>query len=311
MSMNASQARVVDPILTNHSRGYSQDGFIGDLLMPIVNMPTRAAKRIEFGREAFRRYKIIRAPGGGITRIQVGHTGKAVSLIQRALGATTPIEHLEESEEVPGIDLLTENVNTILAVVQLDREISQAESARDAAAYANTNKAALAGSDKWSHADSRPDEQVNDAKEVIRARTGRRPTILELGAPVASKLKVHPRVINRFATKSNANPVISDVMLAQFFDVAQVLVGDAIYDDDDGSSVDVWGPDAILAYAPKKEQAGMRVPAFGYTYRLSGHPYVKPARFDDDYNSWLNDCFDEWSPELVGPDAGFLFQAAV
>jgi hypothetical protein len=311
MDMNARQARVIDPILTNHSRGYTQAGFIGDLLMPIVNMPTRAAKRIEFGRESFRRYKIIRAPGAGIARIQVGYEGKAVALIQRALGATTPIEHVEEAAAVPGIDLLTENVNTVLNVVQLDREISQAESARNAATYANTNKAALAGADKWSNGDSKPDEQVSDAKEVIRKRTGRRPNTLSIGATVAAKLKVHPRVIGRFATKAEASPVITDTMLAQFFDVPQVLVGDAIYDDDAGESVDVWGGDAILAYVPAKGQAGMRVPAFGYTYRLNGHPFVKPARFNDDYASWLNDVFDEWSPELVGPDAGFLFQGAV
>ena len=310
MDMNASQARVVDPILTNHSRGYTQAGFIGDELMPIVSMPTRAAKRIEFGREAFRRYKIVRAPGGGIARIQVGYEGKAVSLIQRALGATTPIEHVEEAAHVPGIELLTENVNTVLNVIQLDREISQAEAARNAAAYANSNKLALAGGDKWSDPGSKPDEQVSDAKEVIRKRTGRRPRTLAVAATVAAGLKKHPRVIGRFAYKDNADIVISDAMLAQFFDVGEVLVGDAIYDDDAGESVDVWGGDAILAFVPAKGQAGMRVPAFGYTYRLNGHPFVKPARFSDDYNSWLNDVFDEWSPELVGADAGFLFQGA-
>lgn len=311
MDMNASQARVVDPILTNHSRGYTQAGFIGDLLMPLVNMPTRAAKRIEFGRESFRRYKIVRAPGGGISRIQVGFEGKPVALIQRALGATTPLEHMDEAAQVPGIDLLTENVNTVLNVIQLDREISQAEAARAGATYANSNKLALAGGDKWSDPASEPDVQVNDAKEVIRKRTGRRPNVLALGATVAAALRVHPRVIARFATKAYAAPVITDAMLAQFFDVEQVLVGDAIYDDDAGNSIDVWGNDAILAYVPTKGQAGMRVPAFGYTYRLNGHPFVQPAYFDRSVRSWANDVFDEWSPELVGPDAGFLFLAAV
>ena len=31
MDMSVSQARVIDPILTNHSRGYSQAGMIGGL----------------------------------------------------------------------------------------------------------------------------------------------------------------------------------------------------------------------------------------------------------------------------------------
>jgi hypothetical protein len=36
MNMSTSQARVVDPILTNHSRGYRQAGLIGGELLPIA-----------------------------------------------------------------------------------------------------------------------------------------------------------------------------------------------------------------------------------------------------------------------------------
>ena len=309
MNMSTSQARVVDPILTNHSRGYSQAGLIGDLLMPIVTMPTRAAKRIEFDRTAFKRPKIIRAPGARIAQIDVGYEGKPVALIQRALGAKTPVEHMEEAAEVPDIDLLTEGVNTVLDVVALDREISQADAARNAAAYAATNKEALVGDDKWSDPDSKPGQAVEEAKEVIRKRTGRRPNTLELGASVAAALRHHPLILDRY--KHVTSDTVSDAMLAQYFNVAQVLIGDAIYDDDEGVSHDVWGPDAILAYVPAKGQAAMRVPGFGYTYRLRGHPFVEPAYYEKAFRSWMNDCFDEWSPELVGPDAGFLFQNAV
>jgi hypothetical protein len=309
MNMSTSQARVVDPILTNHARGYTQDGYIGDLLLPIVNMPTRQAKRIEFDRTAFKRPKIIRAPGTAIARISVGYDGKPVALIQRALGATTPVEHMQEAAEVPGIDLLTEGVNTVLNVIGLDREISQATAARNAATYANTNKVALAGAAKWSDPASNPGKAVEDAKEVIRKRTGRRPNTLALGATVAAALRLHPTIVDRF--KHTKSDTISDEMLAQYFNVARVLVGDMIYDDDQNVSFDVWGDDAILAFVPGKGTEGMRVPAFGYTYRLLGHPFVEPAYYEKGVRSWLNDVFDEWSPEIVGADAGFLFQAAV
>lgn len=309
MNMNTSQARVVDPILTNHVRGYSQDGYIGDLLLPIVNMPTRAAKRIEFDRTAFKRPAIIRAPGGAISRVSVGYDGKPVALIQRALGATTPVEHMEEAMTVPGIDLLTEGVNTVFNIVGLDREISQATAARNAAIYAATNKVALAGAAKWSDPASSPAKAVEDAKEVIRKRTGRRPNTLAMGATVVAALRLHPTIIDRF--KHTKSDTISDEMLAQYFNVARVLVGDMIYDDEQNASFDVWGNDAILAFVPPKGMEGMRVPAFGYTYRLNGHPFVEPAYYERSIRSWMNDCFDEWSPEVVGPDAGFLFQAAV
>ena len=307
--MNASQLRVVDPILTNHSRGYSQTGLIGDQLLPIASMMTRAAKRIEFGRESFRRYRIQRAPGTGIAQVSFGYAGKQVSLSQYALAGVTPAEHQEEADAVPGIDLLSTSIDTVLAVIALEKEIQQAAAARNPSIYADANKFAPAGAAKWSDPSSKPDKDVEDAKEQIRGRTGRRPNVLMLAARVRAALRVHPRVQDRF--KHVSSDTITDTMLAQFFDVAKVIVGDAIVDDDAGNTTDVWGNDAILAFVPTEGTPNINIPAFGYTYRLINHPYVKPAYYERSVNSWLNDVFDEWSPEVVGADAGFLFRDVI
>jgi hypothetical protein len=309
MNMSTSQVRVIDPILTNHSRGYTQTGFIGDGLLPVADMATRAAKRIEFGRESFRRYKIRRAPGTQIAQVSFGYEGKPVALHQHALAAVTPVEHQEEAQEVPGIDLLSTNVDTVLAVIALEKEIQQAEAARNPAVYAVGNKVALVGAAKWSDPASDPAKAVSDAKEVIRGRTGRRPNVLSLGAKVAAALKLHPKVLDKF--KYTNSETISDAMLASYFDVKKVLVGDAIVDDDAGNTADVWGNDAILAFVPDGGTPNINIPAFGYTYRLRGYPFVKPAYYERGVNSWLNDVFDEWSPEVVGADAGFLFQNCI
>jgi hypothetical protein len=309
MNMSTSQVRVIDPILSNHARGYSQMGLIGDRLFPFVNMPSRAAKRIEFGRESFKRYKIVRSPGSRIARVTFGYEGKAVNLIQRALGATTPYEHVDEASAVPGIDLLQINVDTVMSVIALDREINQAEVGRNAASYAATNKMALLGGDKWSDPASTPAKDVSDAKEVIRSRTGKRPTLLVLGPLVAAALKLHPDVKEKYKHVTDA--VINDAMLAAYFDVAEVVVGDAIYDDEGNVVHDVWGNDAILAFAPPAASANMNLPSYGYTYRLGGHPFVEQTKWDADFKSWVNDVTDEWSAEMVGPDAGFLFQNCV
>ena len=74
------------------------------------------------------------------------------------------------------------------------------------------------------------------------------------------------------------------------------------------STVDVWGGDAVLAYVPPAGLRQMALPSYGYTYQLSGHPLVEPSRWDADIRSWKNDVLDEFSAELVGADAGFLFQ---
>lgn len=307
--MNAAQSRVIDPILTEHVRGYSNAAMIGMKLFPVVNMPTRAAKRIEFNREALRRVLTARAPGTNIGRYAMSYKGLPVNLTQDALQAVTPIEFVEEANAVPGIDLQQESVDVVLAVIALSLEIQQAELARNAANYDASNKLAVGGADKWTLEDSDPGAVVEDAKEAIRKRTGRRPTLLELGPTVRAALKVHPKIRDHF--KYTTAAAISDKMLAEYFDVAEVVVGDAIYDLDDGTSVDVWGNDAVLAFVAPEGQRNMRLPSYGYTYRLRGHPFVEAVEWDKDTRSWTNNVIDEQSPEIVGADAGFLIQAAV
>lgn len=309
MSMNAPQTRVVDPILTQHARGYTNAEMVGSALFPAVPMPTRAAKRIEFGRDSFKRRRTRRAPGGVIAALEFGYEGKAVNLHQEALSAVTPIEFQQEAGAVPGIDLQQVGVDTVLAVIALEKEIQQAEVARNAASYAATNKAALVGDNKWSDPDSDPKSQVFDAKESIRKRIGRRPNTLVLAGGLTSALGKHPLITAHFRPTNAA--AISLAMLASYFDVENVVSGDAIYDQADGTTVDVWGGDAILAWVPPVGQRQMPLPSYGYTYQLLNHPLVEQARWDGDIRSWKNDVLDEFSAELVGADAGFLFQNAL
>lgn len=309
MSMNGSQARVVDPILTQHARGYSNAEFIGGALFPTVTMPTRAAKRIEFDRASFRRRRTRRAPGAPIAALEFGYEGKPVALHQEALSAIVPIEHQEDARVVPSIDLQQVAVDTVLAVIALEKEIQQATVARNAASYAASNKSALVGDFKWSDPDSDPLMQVNDAAEVIRKRTGRRPNTLAVGGALTSKLKSHPKIKEHF--KYTTSSQITMEMLRSYFDIPNFVSGDAIYDTDAATSVDVWGGDAILAYVPPAGQRQMALPSYGYTYSLANHPLVEQSRFDADIRSWKNDVLDEFSAELIGADAGFLFQDAL
>lgn len=308
-NMNAGQVRIVDPILTDHARGYTNAELVGHHLFPTVDMPTRAAKRIEFDRSSFRRRRTRRAPGTPINRLEFGYEGKPVALHQEALGAIIPVEHQEEANAVPGIDLQRGAVDTVLAVIALEKEIQQASVARNASLYATSNKTALTTTSKWSHADSNPKVAVSDAGEVIRARTGRRPNTLLIGAKGVKALEVHPRILEHY--KHTTSDSVSRDMLAKYLGIQNVVSGDAIYDVDDTTTVDVWGTDAILAYVPPAGQRSMPIPAYGYTYQLRAHPFVEGARWDADIRSWKNDVIDEFSAELVGPDAGFLFQNTV
>ena len=78
--ITASQARVVDPVLTNHAQGYKQPKFVGHLLFPSVEVLTRGGKVIEFNKDAFRRHNARRAPGANAAQIDFGYSGKPFDL---------------------------------------------------------------------------------------------------------------------------------------------------------------------------------------------------------------------------------------
>lgn len=309
MAPNTAQRRVIDPILTQTARGYVHPAHIAATLLPVVQVPVRGFKRIEFGKESFRRYNTRRAPGARVQDVMFGYEGKPATLHQHALSGLVPVEHQQEAQHQPGIDLGQEAVADVQAIVSLEVEVETADLVRDPARYDPAHVLAPTGGDKWSDDASDPLTMVLDGTEQIRRSIGLRPNTLEISAQVLAKLRRHPKIREHFKHTTPDN--ITTAMLQTYFGIANIIVGDAIYADDDGEMHDVWGADAILAYVAPSGQRRARVPSFGWTYRLQGHPSVEQPWFDRDHRSWKYPVLDELSPELVGPDAGILMQGVV
>lgn len=310
-NMNTSQARVIDPILSTHAQGYRNDEYIGHLIMPIADIPTRAARILKFGKDSFRRMNTRRAPGAEYQRIQYGYASQPVALHQDALAASVAYENMEEASQVPGIDLAAGSVNLVLDIIALGREMETAGLVRDPGSYNANNKMAFTGADKWSDPASNPASDIKEAREQVRRRIGRYPNLLTLGPEVFNALSNHPKIKEQF--KYTSSESVTTAMLAKYLDVDEVVVGKAVYLDDnasdDADAKDVWGSDAALSYRPKG--ANYQVPSFGYTYRLKGYPMVMKPYQDNDTDSWVYKVKEEWAPVLSGMDAGFLFQSPV
>lgn len=309
--LNQRTAAVVDPILSTHARGYRNSTFISEVLFPRVTIPNRAMRVIRFGKEAFRLLNTRRAPGADKKRIQYGFASDPVALVQDALEGVVPVEHQEEAESVPGIDLGAGAVNMVLDVIDLGHEYESATLARNAASYDNNHKLALAGAARWTDPASDPGGDVNDAREVIRQSIGRYPNTMALGPKAANALKTHPKVKEQF--KYTSKDSITVEMLAAFFDLKKVVVGAAVYlpdtADDAALANDVWGDDAVLAYVPETGD-NFQVPSFGYTYELKGYPQVEQPYFERSNDSWIYPTKSERRAILTGAEGGFLFQGA-
>lgn len=309
--MNQRTAQVINPILSNHARGYRNSTFVSSVLFPRVSVPNRAMNVLKFGKESFRKLSTRRAPGANTKRVQYGFGVDPIALVQDSLEAVVPMEHQDEAEKVPGVDLGANAINMVMDVVDLGLEFDASQLARNPANYGANHKTVMAGSSRWGDDTSRPDEDIGDANEVIRRSIGRRANVLMLGPSAVTRLTRHPRIKEQFKYTSKDSLTLE--MLAAYFKLDKVVTGDAVYlpegADDSVLATDIWGDDAVLAYVPQSG-GNFMVPSYGYTYELMGYPMVEQPYYDRASKSWIYPTTTERRAYLVGSDAGFLFQNA-
>lgn len=306
-ALNQNTARVIDPILTGIAQGYRHVQRVGHVLFPSIPVLQRGGKVIEFGRESFFDYKARRAPGADAKSIQFGYEGKPYALSQYTLDAPVPREHIQEAQTIPGIDLGKRAVNNVMDSLTLSLEIEQAEIATNPANYGANNKLVLAGADRWSDDTSDPVKDIEAAKDQVRTTCGVEPNRMVIQNAGFKALKHHPKIAERF--KYTTAESITAKMLAGLFDLDELAVGKATYVDDLASEApfkEAWGNAAVLAYVPVQD-AAMEQPSYGYTYTLTGHPFVEQPRWEGGKRSWVYGVTYERQPVLTGIASGFLF----
>jgi len=304
MTMNPTQVRVIDPILTNIAQGYAHPERVIHQLFPRVPVRQRGGQVIEFGRESFKRQKTRRAPGASTKRLQFGYEGKPFALVQDALEGQVPWEFMQDANQVPNIDLGTEAVNEVMNIMTLSLEIEGAELATDADNYPANHKETLTSTDQWSDDASDPGAQIDDYKETVRKKVGLRPNTLAINGAAFTRLSRHPKIREQF--KYTSSDSVTAAMLAEYFNLRRIAVFETVYADE-GSDVmnNVWPDVAVLAYVPE-QITSRRQPSFGYTYTLVGHPLTEEAYQDRNQKSWIYPVTYERAPVLSGIESGFL-----
>ena len=304
-NMNLAQARVIDPILTNIALGYKMPNLVGSSLFPRVPVMVSGGQVLTFGPESFKLYASTRSPGAATKRITFGYLGTQFALVNKALEAPVPREYLRDAAEVPGIDLATRAVKVVLNSLLLDLENDQATVATNANNYGTNNKVALSGTSKWSNAASTPIQSMLGYRENVRQSVGIYPNVALFSAVAWNAFVTNPNVISRFQYTSHES--ITPAMIANLIQVDRVVIGQAIYFDDQGNSYDVWGNNAVLAYAPE-DPMGPEEPSYGYTYTMTGHPLVEMPYWEGNAKSWIYGVGFERAPVASGFASGFLIQ---
>ena len=307
--LSPDAARVVDPVLTNVARGYTNPMAVYPHLFPVVAVGQRGGNVIEFSAEDFAVVDTRRAPGAQVHRLDVGYKGQKYATEERAVEWPLPIELEEEAAAVPGIALGGVAARRGKNFNDLQIENRAALLAQDSGNFGGTK--ALADAAQWSHADSRPSVEVHAAKEAIRRNIAANPNVLVVGEAVHDQLVNNAHVIDRVKHVMAANAQdIDEALLARYFGVDKYVVG-RCRKGEVGAFDPVWGKVAILAYCEATPLANMGSPSWGYTYRLAGYPVSEQPYYEQQTRSWIYPHVTEDTPVVAGKDGGYLFTTVV
>ena len=313
-----SEARVADPVLTEHARGYMPEMLAHEALFPVVDVTARAGKIVVFGTQHMRRLDLQRAQSSNRQMMRLQYGNNNYRLVQRAIDGTVDFEDLEEAAAIPGVDMGRAATSMALDVVLLQTEIEAAALATNTGSYSATNHEALAGNSQWSHANSKPAAAVAQKCQIIADKVGIWPNTLVVGASVHKSLINNPDVVDR--VKHTTNPTGQREMamqhMAAYFDVDRYVVAKSRYQGVEGGDfTDIWGKVAILAVTGRSTmrdgEANRALPSFGYTYRLRGYPLVAPYWEDRERDVYRYPVTNEAAPVIAGKDAAFLFRTVV
>lgn len=302
-AMNASAVRVIDPVLTTVAQGYTAPNLIGRRILAAVPVNISGGQILQFGKEAFMKYNLRRAPGGNKKRIQFGYLGQHYALVQDALEVAVPDEWQRDASVMPGVDLGSRAVKLGMQVTEMSLE-------NDIAALVlNTsnvpNNTALSGSAKWSNDASNPITDVQGFRETVRTAIGAYPNLATFSAVAWKAFKNNANVKDRF--KFTSDKSITTQMIAELLEVEEVQIGTAVSSDDSGTFSDIWGNNFLLSYSPKNP-AGPEQPAFGYTYTMQGNPLVQTPYHDPSADAWVYPAKYERSPVIAGSAGAYLVQ---
>ena len=297
-----SKLRVVDPVLTNLARGYSNAQYIGSMLFPIVDVEKEAGKIPQFTKEAFKIYNTERAIRAKSNRINP-ESRESIDFVLTEHDLEYPMDYREIDEDIMPLKMHAANVTSEGILLKLEKNI--ADTVQDLSTFPTGNKVTLSSVDKFTNLTSDPFTIFDTAKESIRQKIAKRPNVCVLGASSYRALKNHPSIIDRI--KYTQHAVITPELLKNLLDFEQLYIGDAVSADDDSVFSDIWADNAIIAYVPTSQSDTPRTiyePAFAYTLRKKSYPlvdtYVENGKIEIVRNT------DILIPKVVGPEAVYL-----
>ena len=293
--------RVVDPVLTNLARGYSNDSFVADKIFPLATVNKEGGKIPQFTKEAFKVYNTERAIRADSNRINPS-VGNSIDFVLTEHDLEYPMDYREINESV--LPLKMHATNVVTEAIALRKEKLAADLAINPSNYAATNKVTLAAGSKFDVATSDPIEIIDTARSAVRSQIAKNPNVIIIPNAVFVALKNHSSITDKI--KYTQHAVITAQLLKNLLQFDQLYVAGGVYEDTSGNLVDIWSDSVVLAYVPEAKNGNRSFyePSYGYTLQMKNFPIVDT--YDEKGKVKVVRNTDLFVPKIVGADAGYL-----
>jgi hypothetical protein len=313
----------VSAALTDISVAYMQaaDAYIADKVFPMVPVNFQSDKYFVFNKgdffrdEAQKRADATESAGGGFN-LGTAQYSADVWAFHKDIGDQT------RSNADPAVDIETTSSEfcTQRLLIRRDRLF--------VANYLTTGiwgtditgvASAPSGSQtiQWSDdLNGDPITDVANAKTAMLLNTGCEPNKLTMSYPVFQALIKHPLIIDRIKyTSMPTAKNVTAILLAEMFDVDQVVVSKAVYNAgiEGGADAFNWimGKSALLSHSPASP--GLMIPSAGYIFGWRGYTGLNDIgiRTSSWYEQKLRatrvECEMSFDMHMTGADLGYFF----
>ena len=295
----SAQATHVDALLTDFSRRYRNQEYVGDQILPVRPVTRYSDKFARYKKEST--FRIADTTTG--FRSEAKHVSwetdtDTYSVVPHAL--TDYVTDREKANADPAYDLELDTTEYLTDQILLAREYEIATLLTTVGNW-GTQYATLVGNDQWDsgHANATP---VADIRAAISACVIRPNTML-VGQPVWDVLVEDATLMDKI--KYSQTGILTEALIASVFGLDKVVIGKAMgYIS--GTLTNLWGDNVILAHV---EPPRLKSIQLGLTFSMTSTHVVRKwpepkvgggsIQIEVDY---------DYQPKLVCTDVGYLIR---
>lgn len=270
-SSTAIQRPDLGALAFEHAMEASQRGFIADLVLPVFKTQEKTADYPIIPAEAVLKlpHNIKRAPKSGYAREDFNF--EAGTFNCEEFGFEAVIDESEANLYRRFFDAEVVATKRATNVILRSREKRAADLLFNATTFAGKTNAVT---NEWSKPnDATPREDVNAARQLVRQRTGLEANALVISRSVFDNvLMIHEFLAHVEKTRAVLldNFEVQKQIVAQFFGVEQLIVGNAVYDaakkNKDLSAADIWDDEYALVGVVAKNPEDLSEPCIGRSF---------------------------------------------